>query len=231
MAAPTFINAGQTTTLITGGIITLAVVILICCGMCFCGYYVHKKEKGREKVLVQVVQTREIKKQRRASGRQALVVQVSPSAAPAHRQSVVVTMLVERFDNALDMVAGRSAEAGPEAALRKSVVATPDDLQRRPSTFRRASALLFSKPAAKVADRTGSRKGPPGAEQDMELYDIYEESSSDDDDDDEEAGSARRPAPGKPKAYNIYDANGDSDDDDEEGGRSMKSAKSVKRNR
>jgi hypothetical protein len=55
---------------------------------------------------VQVVQTREIKKQRRASGkggldgrsesRQALVVQVSPSAAPAHRQSVVVTMLVER---------------------------------------------------------------------------------------------------------------------------------------
>ena len=189
---------------------------------------------------MQVVQTREIKKQRRASGkggldgrsesRQALVVQVSPSAAPAHRQSVVVTMLVERFDNALDMVAGRSAEAGPAAALRKSVVATPDDLQRRPSTFRRASALLFSKPAAKIADRTASRRGPPGAEQDMELYDIYDESSSDDDDDEEEAGSARRPAPGKPKAYNIYDANGDSDDD-EESGRSMKSAKSVKRNR
>jgi hypothetical protein len=191
---------------------------------------------------VQVVQTREIKKQRRASGkggldgrsesRQALVVQVSPSAAPAHRQSVVVTMLVERFDNALDMVAGRGAEASgpaPAAALRKSVVATPDDLQRRPSTFRRASALLFSKPAAKIADRTASRRGPPGAEQDMELYDIYDESSSDDDDDDEE-GSARRPAPGKPKAYNIYDANGDSDDD-EESGRSMKSAKSVKRNR
>ena len=193
---------------------------------------------------MQVVQTREIKKQRRASGkggldgrsesRHALVVQVSPSAAPAHRQSVVVTMLVERFDNALDMVAGRGAEApgpAPAAALRKSVVATPDDLQRRPSTFRRVSALVFSSPAAKVADTVSRRmsRAPPAPEKDLELFDIYEESSSDDD----EESSRRAPPPAKfvkPKAYNIYDANADSDDEADESGRSSKKVKSVRRN-
>jgi hypothetical protein len=61
VAAPTFLNAGtfldasQTTTLITGGVITFVVVLLICCCMCFCSFYVHRKEKDREKVLVTVV--------------------------------------------------------------------------------------------------------------------------------------------------------------------------------
>jgi len=160
---------------------------------------------------------------------------------------------VDRFDTALDRLATRSTKApaaggGPPAtpasaaaaagasrksvaALRKSVVATPDDLQRRPSTFRRVSALVFSSPVAKVADTVSRRmsRAPPAPEKDLELYDIYEESSSDDD----EESSRRAPPPAKfvkPKAYNIYDANADSDDEADESGRSSKKVKSVRRN-
>ena len=239
VAAPTFLEAGQQSTLITAGVAAFVVVILICCGMCFCGFYVHKKEKAREKVLVTIVNASGEKKQptgNDGSSSNNSIGSMRPEsrdarAVQARRQSAVVSMFVERFDTALDVVGGHSAKAaggrpapGPAAgrtsvtAPRKSIVVTPDDLQRRPSTLRRVSELMFS-PAAKVVDtvsRRMSRKGPPGVEQDLELYDIYEESSSDGDEDEEE-GSSRSPphTSGKLKAYNIYDGDADSEDEEE----------------